>query len=135
MDIGTEKADRIVNVGSASNLYSLYSTAVTLMGRRAREAALGLAFLEQGSCESKDCAKTLMQLSEINDVLEKHAPTDAVWDVEHPNILAPWEGHLSADISSCANLYTTSEGESLIEALKSLLQFADSTRQSVVVLG
>lgn len=31
MDIGTEKAARIVNVGSAANLYSLYSTAVTLM--------------------------------------------------------------------------------------------------------
>lgn len=135
MDIGTEKADRIVNVGSAGNLYSLYSTAVTLMGRRARKVALGLAFLEHGSCASKDCAKTLEQLSEINDTLEKHAPTEAVWDMEHPSILASWDGHLSSDIANCANLYTTSEGELLIEELLSLLQFADSTKQSVVVLG
>ena len=135
MDIGTEKADRIVNVGSAGNLYSLYSTAVTLMGRRARKVALGLAFLEHGSCTAKDCAKTLKQVSEINEVLEKHAPSEAVWDMKHSNISAPWEGHLSPDITSCADLYTTSEGEPLIEELMSLMQFADSTKQSVVVLG
>ncbi|NGM18341.1 hypothetical protein GMI70_10135 [Eggerthellaceae bacterium zg-893] len=135
MDIGTEKADRIVNVGSAGNLYSLYSTAATLMGQRAKKVALGLAFLEHGSCASKDCAKTLKQLSEIKIVLEKHAPTEAVWDMEHPNILAPWNGHLSPDISSCADLYTTSEGELLIGELVSLLQFAGSSKQSVVVLG
>ena len=96
---------------------------------------MGLAFLEQGSCTSKDCAKTLKQLSEINDVLEKHAPIDAIWDMNHPNILAPWDGHLSPDTTSCADLYTTSEGEPLIEELLSLLHFADSTKQSVVVLG
>jgi hypothetical protein len=135
MDIGTEKADRIINVGSAANLYSLYSTAVTLMRHRARKVALGLAFLEHGSCPAKDCAKTLKQLSEINDALEKHAPSEAVWDIGHPNIMAPWDGHLSSDIASCADLYTTSEGELLIEELLSLLQFADSTKQSVVVLG
>lgn len=135
MDIGTEKADRIVNVGSAANLYSLYSTAVTLMGRKARKVALGIAFLEKGSCASRDCAKTAKQLSEIKGMLEIHAPTEAVWDIEHPNILAPWDGHLSPDITSCADLYTTSEGELLIEELLSLLKFADSAKQSVVVLG
>lgn len=135
MDIGTEKADRIVNVGSASNLYSLYSTAVTLMGRRSRKVALGLEFLEHGTCVSKDCAKTLKQLSEINEVLSKHAPTDAVWDLEHPNLIAPWEGHLTPDTVSCVDLYTTSEGELLISELLSLLQYADSVKQSVVVLG
>ncbi len=135
MDIGTEKADRIVNVGSAGNLYSLYSTVVTLMGRQSRKVALGLEFLERGSCAIKDCAKTLKQLSEINETLEKHAPSEAVWDMKHPNILAPWDGHLSPNISSCADLYTTSEGEPLIEELMSLLQFAVSTKQSVVVLG
>ncbi len=135
MDIGTEKADRIINVGSAANLYSLYSTAVTLMRRRARKVALGLAFLEHGSCPAKDCAKTLKQLSEINEVLSEHAPTDAVWDLDHPNLIAPWEGHLTHDIVSCVDLYTTSEGELLISELLSLLQYADSVKQSVVVLG
>lgn len=135
MDIGTQKADRIVNVGSATNLYSLYSTAAALMGRRARKVALGLAFLENGACASKDCAKTIKQLTEINGVLENHAPTEAVWDIEHPNILAPWYGNLSSDVVSCADLYTTSEGEILIQELLSLLQFASSTGQDVVVLG
>lgn len=135
MDIGTEKADRIVNVGSAANLFSLYSTAVALMGRRVRKVELGIAFLKSGSCTSRDCAKTLKQLSEINSTLKKHAPSEAVWDIEHPYLLAPWDGHLSADIASCAELYTTSEGELLIEELLSLLHFADSTKQDVVVLG
>ena len=135
MDIGTEKADRIVNVGSAANLYSLYSTAVTLMGRKARKVALGITFLEKGSCALRDCSKTAKQLSEIKVILGNHAPSEAVWDIEHPNTLAPWVGHLSPDITGCANLYTTSEGELLIEELLSLLQFADTTKQNVVVLG
>lgn len=135
MDIGTEKADRIVNVGSASNLYSLYSTAATLAERQAKKVALGLAFLESGSCISEDCAKTQKQLAMISDVLAEHAPSDAVWDIDHPNDLAPWDCSLSPDIISCADLYTTSEGEPLLPELVGLLQYASSTYQNVVVLG
>ncbi len=135
MDLGTEKADRIVNVGSAANLYSLYSTAVTLMGHKARKAALGITFLEKGSCALRDCSKTAKQLLEIKATLGNHVPIEAVWDIEHPNMLPPWDGHLSPDITNCADLYTTSEGEPLIEELLSLLKFADSTKQNVVVLG
>lgn len=135
MDIGTQDAERIVNVGSAANLYSLYSTASTLMGHSARKAKLGLAFLESGSCGVKDCAKTAGQLGEISNELTKHAPTDAVWDMEHPNILAPWSGNVAPSITSCADLYTTSEGEPLLPELIDLLRYAVSSKQSVVVLG
>lgn len=135
MDIGTEKADRIVNVGSATNLYSLYSTAATLMGHNTRSIRLGLAFLESGNCNAKDCEKTARQLSTIADALAEHAPADAVWDMEHPNIVAPWVGNLAPDVMNCADLYTTSEGNLLMTELVSLLQFAASTKQSVIVLG
>lgn len=135
MDIGTQNAGRIVNVGSAANLYSLYSTASTLMGCSARKAKLGLAFLESGSCRAKDCAKTADQLGKINDELTKHAPTDAVWDMEHPNILAPWSGSIAPSITNCVDLYTTSEGELLLPELIDLLQYAVLSGQSVVVLG
>lgn len=135
MDIGTQNAERIVNVGSAANLYSLYSTAATLMGRNARKVKLALAFLESGNCNAKDCAKTAKQLSAVNDELAKHAPTDVIWDMEHPNIQAPWEGNLAPSITDCAELYTTSEGDLLMPELISLLQFATSTKQDVIVLG
>ena len=135
MDIGTQNAERIVNVGSAANLYSLYSTASTLIGRSARKVKLGLAFLESGSCRAKDCAKTADQLGEIGDELTKHAPTDAVWDKEHPNILAPWSGNIAPSITNCVDLYTTSEGNPLLSELIDLLHYAVSSKQSVVVLG
>lgn len=88
MDIGTQSAEHIVNVGSASNLYSLYSTAATLIGRDARKVKLGLAFLRGGSCKAKDCARAASQLDMISDELAKHAPADAVWDMDHPNVAA-----------------------------------------------
>lgn len=135
MDIGTENLARIVNVGSAANLYSLYSTAVNLMGARTGMVALALAFLENGACAFDDCGEAYEQLVRIHNVLVEHPPGDAVWDAEHPNILAPWDGHLASDITSCADLYTTSEGEPLILELLSLLNFADSTNQNIVVLG
>lgn len=43
----------------------------------------------------------------ISDELAKHAPADAVWDMDHPNIAAPWQGNLAPTVSSCADLYTT----------------------------
>lgn len=135
MDIGTQDAERIVNVGSAADLYSLYSTASTLMGRSARDAKLGLAFLESGSCRAKDCAKAAYQLGEINDELTKHAPAEAVWDKEHPSVLAPWSGNIAPSITNCVDLYTTSEGEPLLPELIDLLQHAVASKQSIVVLG
>ena len=135
MDIGTQDAERIVNVGSAADFYSLYSTASTIIGRSDRDAHLGLAFLESGSCRAKDCAKTAYQLGEINDELTKHAPADAVWDMEHPNVLAPWSGNIAPSITNCVDLYTTSEGDPLLSELIDLLQYAVLSKQSVVVLG
>ena len=135
MDIGTEKAERVVNVGSAANLYSLYSTATTLMGTQCRKVALALSFLESGNCNAKDCTKVTKQLIKINNELAKHSPSDAVWDIDHPNIIAPWAGHLAKTITSCADLHTTSEGELLLPELISLLQYAESIKQNVIVLG
>lgn len=135
MDIGTISTDRIINVGSADTLYSLYSTAKTLAGRHTWGVSLGLDFLKSGSCNARNCAKTAKQLSEINTMLAGHAPDDAIWDIERPNASAPWSGNLAPTVTSCADLYTTSEGELLLPELVSLLRFADSTKQDVIVLG
>ena len=135
MDIGTVNAERIVNVGSAANLYSLYSTATTLMGRQGRKVMLGLNFLGSGSCEAKNCAQAARQLVKINKELAKHSPNDAVWDIDHPNILAPWAGHLAPTITSCAAPYTISEGGLLLPELISLLQHAELAKQGGVALG
>lgn len=135
MDIGTQNAGRIVNVGSASNLYSLFSTATTLMGRDAWKVKLGLAFLRSGTCQAKDCVQTADQLGMVGDELAKHSPTDAVWDLDYPNITAPWQGNLAPLVTSCADLYTTSEGELLLPRLIELLRYAADNNEDVVVLG
>lgn len=135
MDIGTKSADRVVNVGSTSTFYSLFSTAKSLFGRHAKKVAVALAFLESGSCNAKDCAKAAKQLEKINKELGRHAPEDAVWDMNHPNILAPWDGNIAPTIESCADLYTTSEGEPMLPELIGILQYADATKQEIVALG
>lgn len=135
MDVGTTTADRIVNVGNAADLYALYSTAVSILGSHARKVYLGLSFLECGCCNYRDCAKTARQLLKIRDELAMHAPSDAVWDIEHPAIPAPWSGDLAPDITSCADLFTTSEGELLLPELIALLRYAESVKQDVIVLG
>ena len=135
MDIGTSNADYIVNVGSASGIYSLYSTATVLMGRRARRVSLGLSFLRDGTCNAEDCTKALRQLHKINDELARHSPSDAIWDLDHPDVSPPWMGNLAPTVTSCADLYTTSEGELMLPELMSLLEHAAATKQGVVVLG
>lgn len=71
----------------------------------------------------------------ISDELAKHAPADAVWDMDHPNIAAPWQGNLAPTVSSCADLYTTSEGELMLPQLTELLRYAADNNEDVVVLG
>ena len=133
MDIGTQNAEHIVNIGSASNLYSLYSTASTLMGRDTKEAEL--AFLKSGECQAKHCAKTARQLGIISNELAKHTPMDAVWDMDHPDWLAPWNGNLASTVSSCANLYTTSDGNPMLPELIGLLRYAADNDEDIVVIG
>lgn len=135
MDIGTSNAARIVNVGSAANLYSLYSTAKMLMGRRAKCVAIALSFLETGSCKAKSCGKAAAQLARIRDELERHSPSDAVWDIQSPEARAPWTGNLSPSVTSCADLYTTADGELMLPELLSLLRYAESSGQDIAVLG
>ncbi len=135
MDIGTSDGTRIVNVGSASNLYSLYSTSKVLMGCRAEDVAIALGFLETGNCEVANCEKAEVQLARICDELIRHAPGDAVWDIENPNLKAPWVGNLASTVTSCADLYTTADGELLLQELLSLLHHAALSGQGVVALG
>ena len=109
MDIGTRNAARIVNVGSASGLYSLYSTAEVLMGRRAKGVAIALDFLKTGNCGARSCGKAATQLAKISNE--------------------------PSTVTSCADLYTTADGELMLPELLSLLRYAESSGQDVVALG
>ena len=62
-------------------------------------------------------------------------PGDAVWDIENPNLKAPWVGNLASTVTSCADLYTTADGELLLQELLSLLHHAALSGQGVVALG
>ena len=135
MDIGTRNAARIVNVGSASGLYSLYSTAKVLMGRRAKGVAIALDFLKTGNCGARSCGKAATQLAKISNELERHSPSEAIWDIQNPASRAPWADNLASTVTSCADLYTTADGELMLPELLSLLRYAESNGQDVVALG
>lgn len=47
----------------------------------------------------------------------------------------PRQGNLAPSVTSCADLYTTSEGELMLPQLTELLRYAAANDEDVVVLG
>ncbi len=54
-----------------------------------------------------------------------------MFDIDDRKKEVPWKGNISSAITSCANLYTTSDGKDLLFELVSVLVYADIKIQSV----
>lgn len=130
MIIASDDDKRIVDIESGT-LYSLFSTAEVRLGGLRRKVPLALKFLESGECESQYCGDAARQVNLIHDGLSNIAPEEAVFDIDDRKKEVPWKGNISGAITSCANLYTTSDGKDLLFELVSVLVYADIKKQSV----
>ena len=77
--------------------------------------------------------ETARQFNLIRDELSKYAPEKAVYDLHDLKKMAPWAGNLNSVITSCANLYTTADGQDLLYEVVTILCYAGIKRVSVSV--
>ena len=113
-----------VNIGGSDIWYSIYSTAVTTFGRKKKDIALALEFIEKGKCDGKDGYEIARQFNLIRDEFAKISPDKLVYDINNKGKKAPWTGKLSPVITSCANLYTTADGFDLFFEVVGILSYA-----------
>lgn len=124
MIVTTADNKRYVDVGTAGIWHSVLSTADVRLASMKKHISLALNFLESGKCSANDAYETARQINLIRDAFSQIAPSNAVYDRDKPTLAAPWSKSLSGIVTSCGNLYTTSDGKDLLYEVVCILTYA-----------
>lgn len=135
MVITTSNEKRFVDVGSESIWKSVLSTAEIRLSYMVKEIPLALKFLHTGACHNKNAFETARQFNLLRDAFAQIPPNEAVYDKDNPALLAPWSDNLSGIVTSCGNLYTTSDGKDLLHEVVAILTYAHYLEVDVESLG
>ena len=135
MVITTSNEKRFVDVGSESIWKSVLSTVEIRLNYMIREIPLALKFLNTGTCNANDAFETARQFNLIRDALSQIPPREAIYDKDNLALQAPWIENLSGIVTSCGNLYTTSDGKDLLYEVVAILTYAHYLDALVLTLG
>lgn len=126
---------RYVDVGSKSIWYSVLSTAEIRLTPMKKDIRLALDFLNTGKCSAKNAHETARQFNLIRDAFSQIEPSNAVYNKDKPSMTAPWSSNLSGIVTSCGNLYTTSDGKDLLYEIVCILTYAHYKKVDVLTEG
>ena len=132
MRLVSADAKRYVDVGNYEIWFSVYSTVEKRLGLFKRHIPLVIDFLVNGQCETNNALDTARQFNLLRDELAKYSPEKAVYDMHMMSKKAPWADNLSPVTTSCANLYTTTDGKDLLYEVVCILTYAHYAKVSVV---
>lgn len=135
MIIMSSNGEMYVDVGSEGIWYSILSTAEIHLAPMKKSINLALDFLHTGKCSAKNAHETARQFNLIRDAFSQIAPSNAVYDKENPSAVAPWNDNLSGIVTSCGNLYTTSDGKDLLYEVVCVLTYAHYKKVDVLTEG
>lgn len=122
-----------VDVGTGSIWYSIYSTAMVALSDDAkREIPQVISFLKNGNCSCEDVKSTKKQMQILRNAFTEIPPNRAVYDLHKPNVTPPWGKSIAPTVTSCANLYTTADGEDLFTQVIDLLSYAEEAKVDVL---
>ena len=126
---------RYVDVGSEGIWYSVLSTAEIRLAPMKKDIRLALDFLNTGKCSAKNAHETARQFNLIRDAFSQIDPSNAVCNKDKPSMAAPWSNNLSGIVTSCGNLYTTSDGKDLLYEVVCILTYAHYKKVDVLTGG
>lgn len=124
---------KTVNIGGGDIWKSVYSTVVSCVGKKRKEYPLAFGFLETGKCDGAQGYDIAKQINHIRDELSQYSPEKAVYDIDNPKLAAPWKGNLSPVVTSCANMFTTADGQDLLFEIVSILCYAKIAKVDIVL--
>ena len=132
MRLLSEDGKKTVNVGGGDIWKALYSTAVSCLGKKRKKYPLAFDFLEFGKCQGNQGYETARQINLLRDALSQYAPDKAVYDIDNPKVIAPWNGKLSPVVTSCSNMFTTADGQDLLFEIVSILCYAQVANTNIL---
>ncbi len=124
MVIETSNEKRFVDVGSEGIWKSVLSTAEIRLSHMKNEIKLALTFLKTGACSHIVAFETARQINLLRDAFSQIPPFEAIYDKDDMTLTAPWADNLSGIVTSCGNLYTTSDGKDLLHEVVAILTYA-----------
>ncbi len=134
MIISSFDGKRFVDIGNSENIWAVYSTAVdTFYGIRKYKVSKALKFLEEGHCSWSEGYETAREFNIIRDKFAEIKPEDAVYDIKDKKKVAPWINDISPVVTSCANLFTTADGQDLLFEIVSILCYAQVAKVDVTM--
>lgn len=133
MLITTKDSERVVDIGSADILFSLYSTIMIKLKKSHSELSEAISFLQTGECKCDVALECARQINLIRDKLSLITPDDAIYDMNDLSKEAPWKGNISKVVTSCGNMFTTSDGKDLLFEIVSILTYSHYHNVDVVI--
>ena len=90
--------------------------------------------MDQKACEYGDCLEVARQFNLIRDELSKYSSDDVVYDMNSSQKRAPWEGKISPVVTSCANIFTSTDGEDLLSGIVAACVYAYYARKRIEIV-
>ena len=131
MRLYSKDGKKYVNIGGGDIWKAVYSTAVSCVGKKRKKYQLAFDFLETGKCDGNQGYDVARQINFLRDELSQFSPEKAAYDIDNPKVPAPWKGKLSPVVTSCANLFTTADGQDLFYEIVVILCYAKVAKTDV----
>ncbi len=133
MIIQSGDSAKTVDIGTQDFFFSLYST-IKVRLKRLDDIETAIHFFDTGICSSYDALECARQINLIRDRLSQIPPEDAVYDLNDITKKAPWADNISPTVTSCANLFTTTDGRDLLFEAVSILTYAHYKKVMVSIV-
>ncbi len=134
MTIISSDNSRFVDIGNSDIWNSLYSTVKVNLSDQHSKIPLAIQFLENKSCSAKDATETARQFNLVRDMLAQFPPSCVCYDWQNLKKEAPWIHDVSPVVTSCANFYTTADGEDLLYEIVKILCYAGITNHDIALV-
>lgn len=131
LTISSSDNELFVNVGSGDVWISLMSTVDIRLKNCKKDISYAVNFLHSGECSAEDALKTARQFNVIRDELSKFKPDQIVYDEDDLSKESPWKYNISPVVTSCANFFTTADGNDLLYEIVNILTYAALNNTSV----
>lgn len=134
MIITCTNGNAFVDMGGVDTWRALTSTICGNFSNANEFIPLVLSFVETGKCDCSDCLMTARQFNMAHDELAKLPPERMIYDIAHPERTAPWGTNISPVITSCANYFTSGDGQDLFSEIVRVFCIAAYTKSDVEIM-
>ena len=124
---------RVIDVGSSEVWNALCATVKVLLSKKQAAIVHALEFMSSGVCESENCIECAKEINRVRDLLSQFSLDKIVYDETKKSFVPDWAKSISPVITSCANFFTTADGEDLLFEIVSILSYGGLTGHRVTV--